>query len=200
MSPRVRAATPADREVAVRSIVRAFADDPLLRFFFPGEDRYADGAPLFFGFLFDLDLEGGEVLVADDGLGVSLWEPAGPAAIAPAEVQRRWRQGVSPHLAPGEEDRMDAFETVATSIAAEGPHRYLGVLATDPGARGRGLAAAMLLSVFARDDADGTPARLETCTPDNLPYYERYGFAVHAEADIPGGPRLWELVRRPAAG
>lgn len=196
--PTVRAAAPDDREIALRTIVRAFERDPLLRFFFPADERYAAAAPVFFGFIFDLDLEDGEVLVAGDGLAVSLWErPREVAASQDDDLERRWDALVVPYLRPDEDERIGRFEAAARSIAAEGPHRYLGVLATDPDHHGRGLARAVLEPVFARDDADRIPTKLQTCTPNNLPFYERFGFRVHAETTIAGGPLLWELVRAP---
>lgn len=193
----VRAATLEDREVVLRTIVRAFGDDPLLRFFFPTQDRYAIAAPLFFGFIFDLNLEDGEIVLADEGLAAALWEPPRGTGTSREDIDRRWEALVSPHLLPDEEDRIARFEAATTEIAVEGPHRYLGVLATDPDARGRGFARAVLGPVLARDDAEGVPAHLETCTPENLPFYERFGFRVHAETTIQGGPVLWELVRDP---
>lgn len=195
----VRAATTDDRDVVLRTIVRAFEDDPLLRFFFPSQERYAAAAPLFFGFIFDLNLADGEILVADDGLAAALWEPPLGTGVSRKEIDRRWKALVSPRLLPDEEDRIARFETATTAITVEGPHRYLGVLATDPDARGRGLARAVLEPVLARDDQEAVPAHLETCTPTNLPFYERFGFRVYGETTIDGGPVLWELVRSPRA-
>jgi GNAT superfamily N-acetyltransferase len=195
--PHSRLATVADRDRALRTIVRGFTDDPLLRFFFPTDERYASGAPVFFGFLIDLNLEGGEVLIADEGLAAALWTPPGGPGIAEAEIDRRWEETVSPHLRRDEESRMDRFEAASKRVSPEGPHRYLGVLATDPDARGRGLARAVLEPVLARNDTDGVPAHLETCTPGNLPFYERFGFSIHGETTIEGGPHLWELIRPP---
>jgi GNAT superfamily N-acetyltransferase len=196
-TPQVRRATHEDREVSLRTIVRAFEADPLLRFFFPEEPSYAVGAPAFFGFLLDIRLDGGEVLLADDGLAVALWTPPGGLELSDEDIDRRWADEVSPRLHDGEEARIDRFERAHERIAPEGPHRYLGVLATDPDHRGRGLARAVLDPVIARDDADGMPSHLETCTPANLPFYARFGFDVHAETTIEDGPRLWELVRSP---
>ncbi len=195
----VRSATIEDREVVLRTIERAFEQDPLLRFFFPSDERYATAAPVFFGFIFDLDLEDGEILVAKGGAAVSLWEPPREReSPQDDELERRWDALVVPSLLPDEQGRIGRFEAAATAIAVAGPHRYLGVLATDPDHRGRGLARSVLDPVFARDDADGTPAHLQTCTPENLPFYERFGFTVHAATTIEDGPRLWELVRSPA--
>jgi GNAT superfamily N-acetyltransferase len=195
----VRTATPADRDVALRTIVRGFVDDPLLRFFFPDVERYEVGASVFFGFLIDLNLRGGEVLLAEDGLAVALWSPPGGLGIPEPEIDDRWRAEVSPRLHDDEEARMDRFEAASDRLRPDGPQHYLGVLATDPAHRGRGLARAVLEPVLSRADAGDVPAHLETCTPENLPFYGRFGFEVTAETTIEGGPVLWGLVR-PARG
>jgi len=195
--PSVTIATPADRPAALRTIVRGFHADPLLRFFFPHDETYAAQAQVFFGFLLDLNLEGGEVLLADDGLAVALWTPPDGLGISDEEIDGRWSADVSPHLEDGAEARLDRFERATKDVAPEGPHRYLGVLATDPDHRGRGLARAVLEPVLERDDADGIGAHLDTCTPENLPFYERFGFGVFGETTIEGGPLLWGLVRAP---
>ena len=46
-------------------------------------------------------------------------------------------------------------------------------------------------------DRHGVAAYLETQNPVNVPFYERRGFVVSNEVEIPGGgPRMW-LMRRP---
>ena len=44
-------------------------------------------------------------------------------------------------------------------------------------------------------EARVAPAFLETATSENLDFYERFGFSVLAEADVPGGPHIWGLWR-----
>ena len=41
---------------------------------------------------------------------------------------------------------------------------------------------------------------LEAGNPRNVPYYERLGFKVIADADAPeGGPHIWFMQRNPLA-
>ena len=88
--PIARPATRDDREVAVLSIVRAFAADPLVRWFFPDDGTYVQRASTFFGLLFDGRVDDGNVHVAGDGAAVSMWDPPGGGSIAQAELDRRW--------------------------------------------------------------------------------------------------------------
>ena len=49
-----------------------------------------------------------------------------------------------------------------------------------------------------RIDEDALPAFLETSAPDNLGYYERFGFLVTAESTLPNGIPLWGMRRQPS--
>jgi len=51
--------------------------------------------------------------------------------------------------------------------------------------------------MLARIDDDALPTFLDTSAPDNLGYYERFGFRVTAESTLPNGIPLWGMTRRP---
>ena len=50
---------------------------------------------------------------------------------------------------------------------------------------------------MARADAERSPAYLDTSAEWNLPYYERFGFAVSAESRLPDGVLVWGMTREP---
>jgi ribosomal protein S18 acetylase RimI-like enzyme len=77
------------------------------------------------------------------------------------------------------------------------PHWYLAFVGTDPDHRGRGAGRAVIDPVLARCDAEGLGAYLESSKPENLPYYERFGFVVTGRIDLPGGPPVWPMWRGP---
>lgn len=80
------------------------------------------------------------------------------------------------------------------------PHWHLLAFGTAPEVRGHGYGEALMLSGLARCQADGLPAHLETSNPDNIPYYERFGFEVTGAVDPPGGwPRNWLMRYTPQA-
>jgi GNAT superfamily N-acetyltransferase len=192
---KVRPATRADRDLVVAVFVEGFVDDPLLRFFFPDDPTYPRFAATFFGFLVDLNLDGGEIFLAGSGQAAALWTPPGGPGLTGPQIAARWEREVAPRLPDDALERLDRFEAAAERIAPPAGLRYLGVLATHPSHRHRGCARAVLAWVLERDDQDGVGVHLDTGTPDNLPFYERFGFEVHAETDIEGGPHLWSLVR-----
>ncbi|SEH73709.1 Acetyltransferase (GNAT) family protein [Mycolicibacterium rutilum] len=81
----------------------------------------------------------------------------------------------------------------------EEPHWYLAVIGSDPTVRGTGFGQALMRSRLDRCDAEYAPAYLESSNPDNIPYYERFGFRVTGEIRLPeGGPSLWPMWRQPA--
>jgi ribosomal protein S18 acetylase RimI-like enzyme len=79
----------------------------------------------------------------------------------------------------------------------EKPHWYLAFLGVEPSEQGKGLGSALLRPVLNRCDAERTPAWLETTNERNLPLYERHGFKVVNECDIPNGPHFWGMWREP---
>lgn len=78
------------------------------------------------------------------------------------------------------------------------PHWYLAVIGSDPTARGTGLGQALMRSRLDRCDAEHAPAYLESSNPDNVPYYQRFGFVITGEIQLPdGGPSLIPMWRQP---
>jgi predicted N-acetyltransferase YhbS len=78
------------------------------------------------------------------------------------------------------------------------PHWYLMGLATDPPKQRTGVGTALVRPVLDRCDGAKLGAYLETQKQANVPYYERFGFRVVNEIDLPkGGPHLWLMWRNP---
>jgi ribosomal protein S18 acetylase RimI-like enzyme len=194
-APEVRRLDPAERASAVATVVAAFATDPLLRWVWQEDERYAGCAPAFFGLLTDLRLAGGEVWVADGGGSVAMWDPPGGLYARPAEDP--WPP-MHATFTRAEQARWASFDAAVAVPMDAPPHWYLGVLATEPGRQGRGLGSAVVGPVLAAADRTGQDAWLETMSERNLVLYGRLGFEVAREIALPdGGPTCWLLRRRP---
>ncbi|HEY8216486.1 MAG TPA: GNAT family N-acetyltransferase [Acidimicrobiia bacterium] len=194
----VRRATADDRAVSVRTAARAFVGDPFIRHLLPDDDRYEAHAEAFFGLLFDVRLAGGDLWCTDDCAAVAQWTPPGGNRRGDAWVDEQF-DAVTGSLHELTYERMEALDALLAPGWPAEPHWYLGVLATDPGAPGRGLGSAVLAPGLARADADGLAAYLVTATEANVAFYRRRGFGVYVEVDLPDGPHVWMLERRPSA-
>lgn len=187
---------------SVRAVLgRAFFDDPVMTWLLPDDAARAKGLPILFGALARFHYVGlgaAEVALADDGTigGATLWAPPD-----------HWKQSqlsellMTPWMIRAFGRRVQVGAEIAEFMKkthpAE-PHWYLSTIGTDPEHRGTGLGRALLDSRLERVDAEHAPAYLESSKPENVPYYERFGFEVTDELVVPsGGPTLWAMWRNP---
>jgi GNAT superfamily N-acetyltransferase len=197
LRPTVRRATLADVPALAGSLARAFRDDPVFRWLFPvGHSREERSAAFFTTELRHVHLRHDEVWTAQEGAAAALWDPPGGWRVPPSTLVRQGSTlvrllGVRTPLALLGLNRVESRHPST-------PHWYLAFLGTDPPSQGRGLASAVLAPVLGRCDAEGTPAYLETATPENVPFYEHHGFAVTGEVTLPRGPLLWLMTRPPS--
>lgn len=74
------------------------------------------------------------------------------------------------------------------------PHWHLGPVAIEPSLQRQGIGSALLTAFCAQRDADGAVAYLETDRQSNVHFYQKFGFAVVAEANVMGVPN-WFMSR-----
>ncbi len=195
--PEVLRCAPSGRERALATVVAAFAADPLLRWVWPDDERYAACAPGFFDLLVDVRLEGGEVWTADGGAAVAMWDP--PGGLYREVPGERWtaaQRGFSQR----ERDCWHTYDEAMSVPKDAGPHWYLGVLATEPARQGTGLGRAVTAPMLAAADRAGHPAYLETASEGNVGIYRRLGFEPVRDVTMPdGGPTCWLMRRDPRA-
>jgi GNAT superfamily N-acetyltransferase len=193
----IRAAEIRDVEGAVAMLAEAFADDPLMHFFFGGNADGIKGATTrFFSILMRARLGmGAPVLVGQsDGLrGVAMgYGVARPDW--PKSLEDEW-DAFEADL-PGLADRFTAYDRVSDACKPREDHYYLGVLGVAPASQGAGTGRALLKAFcdLSRASEGSQGVYLETATPTNVRFYERHGFAVRGEADL-GGVHLWCMFR-----
>ncbi|MBH1936066.1 GNAT family N-acetyltransferase [Streptomyces sp. AV19] len=187
----IRPATPADIPAAVRTLTRAFTGYPFIRHIVAADDHEERLRRFQELFLTEVGMPFGRVWVADDGRGAAaVWttpdRDPGPAVA-----------GLGPRVGELSGDRAAAFESAERALE---PHRpkepvwFLATVGVDPGRQGQGLGRAVLEPGLETAARAGYPAFLETSTESNVRFYERLGFAVTAEVELPdGGPRTWCL-------
>lgn len=196
----VRPASRTDVPALSVTLGKAFYDDPVMMWLLPDDDvRKRKLHKLFASITRYHHLSRGGVEVAPDGAGIgaaALWDPPG-----------EWKQtrGEELRAMPG---LLLTFGTALTrglavtemmkTLHPEEPHWYLAVIGSDPSVRGKGFGNALMRSRLDRCDAEYAPAYLESSKPENVPYYERFGFEVTGEFRLPdGGPPLFPMWRKP---
>jgi ribosomal protein S18 acetylase RimI-like enzyme len=140
--------------------------------------------------------ENGFIWEAGDALGVAAW-------VAPGGSEA-WSRGVSATLEvvpaitdDGGRRHATLWEWVEERVPDE-PLWVLDHIGVDPAYQGQGVGRRLIEHGLALVDADGVAAFLETGTARNVGYYERFGFRVVLEGDVPdGGPHIWFMRRDP---
>jgi GNAT superfamily N-acetyltransferase len=194
--PDIRRLRRDEHDRALTMVVAAFRADPQVRWYFPDDASYEEGARTFFGVLLDLRLDGGEVWVADDCAAVAMWNPPGGNLIGPDVAGQRYAQALAGLPSPGSE-RASAVDHAVDRLLPSEAHWYLGVLACHPHRRGQGLASAVVEPVLASADRARLPVALETSTKANVAYYTRRGFAVAGETAVADGLTVYVMRREP---
>ena len=198
--PPIRRADEADRDELAAALTRAFADDPVIAWLFPDESSRAIRTERTFQIYLRDTLRVGEVFTTADRTGASMWKPPGKWKLEKLQLARQL-----PALAQAFGRRITALIQMENQVEAlhpDEPHWYLAVLGTDPVAQGKGIGAALLRQVTDRCDANGEAAYLESSKPDNVPYYERFGFKVTGEVTLGkhnDGATMWMMWRDPQA-
>jgi len=103
-----------------------------------------------------------------------------PALVGGTGIARAWRTLRWAH----EWSRRDPETT----------HWHLGPVGVDRHLQGRGIGTTLLHAFCERMDARRATAYLETDKPENVPFYERFGFQVVADATVLGVPN-WFMIR-----
>jgi ribosomal protein S18 acetylase RimI-like enzyme len=195
----------AEGQVAASGAVlaRAFADDPLFTHSLSDPVERERLMPPFmtawtrYGLLFGVvDVTAGPVEAS------AIWFPPGAGIRRPQE--RRDQAGVTAAVSAfseGARARLDAVVHHLSGVreAAQSiPHWYLMFIGVDPARQGLGLGGLLLRVGLARADQDGVDCHLLSLPPRNVPFYQRYGFEIAVEGDVPdGGPHFWFMRRRP---
>jgi ribosomal protein S18 acetylase RimI-like enzyme len=197
--PDVQPARKADIRELSHTLSRAFFDDPVVSWCVPEAPRRAKGLPRMFATMTRYHFLGaGASELATDGAHIAaaaLWDPPG-----------RWKQSrlESMLMMPGflhafgtSGKRGKVVDELMKKHHPEEPHWYLAVIGSDPTFRGGGYAHALMQSRLDRCDTEHAPAYLESSSPENVSYYQRFGFEVTGEIVIPDGPTLWPMWREP---
>jgi len=184
---------------AIAMIARAFHHDPFSVYVYPDEAKRRRSLPLMFSIALRYTLRYGEITTTPDITGAACWLPPENTTV---DIHRLLRIGAlttSLQLGLPELLRLNDAEAYMKSThkrCSAGPHWYLWVLGVDPRLHGQGIGGTLIRTGLERADASGLPCYLETMNTNNVPLYQKFGFAIASEGDIPGSSlRMWGMVR-----
>jgi GNAT superfamily N-acetyltransferase len=191
-------ATRAEIPTAVETLARAFYADPVWSWAFPDPGRRLAQHRAVWGLVAEAALDYGSAWLTGESAAVALWIPPGKPELRP-EDEARLEGMLSELLGDGAARVLQTFDRFEAAHPRSEPHYYLSLLGTHPDQRGRGLGMGLLAATLERIDTEAAPAFLESSNPINTPRYERLGFAICGEFELPeDGPSVTQMWRDPA--
>ncbi|MBW1901551.1 MAG: GNAT family N-acetyltransferase [Deltaproteobacteria bacterium] len=173
-----------------RCLARAFYDDPTSLFLFPHDNTRMDDLENMYLFVLHEFSSHGVVYVEDSVHGAAVWQaPSPPKSGSDEELLSMLPETALP--------RLGLLGGVMAEAHIHEPHWYLAAIGTEPSHQGQGIGTAILGPILDQCDQSQLPAYLESSKESNIPFYERLGFRVTGELQVPDGPKLWPMLREP---
>ena len=175
----------------------AFAEDPLMRWFFPDDDTRPHSCAALFGLFAEEYLAVGRVDVVrrTRPVAVAMWRWPGGAAVEQPESLPTPPGLMTALMGAGRAAEVGAAMRVVGELRPPEPYAYLHLLGVDPGSQRQGLGGEVLEPGLEAARGAGLTACLETMNPANVPFYEAHGLSVRHEVRLAaGGPTVWAMA------
>ena len=187
--------------LAARLLGRAMRDNPINRRAFAIADnarREQALARFFLPVLLGLCARGEVQAAFHDNALVGVCGLAPPKRCQPTPIEKLQ---IAPTLLlrnpPATALRVMSWTGAWTKADPKTPHWHLGPVAVAAELHNQGIGSRILHAFCARMDAESGLAYLETDKPENVRFYERFGFRVTNEAQVLNIPN-WFMTRAPA--
>jgi ribosomal protein S18 acetylase RimI-like enzyme len=193
--------SPSQIKHAAVVMAQAFFEDPYFTFILPEAGKRARILPWLFERTIRYGQRYGRVFTTPGLEGVAMW--LGPQNTGLA-VMGALRTGL--FLLPLKLSRQELERSLSLANYAEKLHKksvtrrhwYLYGLGVEPSRQGQGIGGALLRPILAQADRERLACYLDTNNEFNVPFYERYGFAVISQGRAQStGPKTWGMLRRP---
>ena len=189
---------------AAQMFARAFRADPVYSVLFPDHAEREQSLQRLFGAVTGYSLVYGLVHTTPDLEGVACWLAPGKTEVTPWGMLRtgfglaRAVARFNPRARRDFQAALNYMDEIHKRLVP-GPHWYLWALGVEPGKHGQGIGSRLLQPVLARASQEGLPCYLETEAEANVAFYQKHGFRVMSDGQVPGpGYRIWTMLRQAA--
>jgi ribosomal protein S18 acetylase RimI-like enzyme len=192
---------PSQRHRAAALLARAFHDDPVYRLTMSDEGKRASALTWLFERVVRYCILYGHTFTTPRLEGIAGWLPPGHSKLTLGRIIRSGLHATPLKLGLPAYRRFDTYMTYADKLHARlapRSHWYLWVIGVEPACQGQGIGSKLLRPILARADADGVPCYLETEGERNVRFYEKHGFKVAHQGQVPRlGAQVWAMLREP---
>lgn len=174
--------------LAAAVLMRAFHDDPMFTYILPDASTRPDKLLRFFGAGIQYGLLFGEVYTTPKFEGVAIWMKPGYTDVTFMRMLRSGMISLPVNLGFGAFQRFMKMVDYTDKLHLQtitGGHWVLLSLGVDPDEQQRGIGSALIQPVLAKADSMGQACYLETEKEVNVRFYQRHGFHVAAEGQVP---------------
>lgn len=192
----------ADLDRAAQVLARAFHDDPGIVWLLPNEGQRR--RLLFWNHrkFLRYGLRAGHVYTTPDSVvGIATWLPPERPMMGLMDAVRLGLLALPFKASPLQFVRFTAMMSMFEKMHKKDVpkrHWYLNVLGVEPERQGQGVGGRLIAPILEQADRDRLPCYLETGKEINVTFYQKHGFEVVKEGDLPlGGPRWWTMLREP---
>lgn len=192
---------PADVREAWNVLARAFFDYPFMTYLQPDPVKREEFLAWYLGFTIRVGRKCGKILSTPGLKGVVVWLPPKSCWVSTKQfikagmLEMPFRMGLITCKRTLANDQF--LEDIRKKIAPK-EHWYLWAIGVDPAYKNQGIGSALMKPVLIEADNKGDVCYLETHLKSNLPWYEKQGFEVVFQGEIPGySLPVWTMIRQP---
>jgi len=182
-----------ERPRIYRSLALAFEDDPVSSFIFPRAAGRVERLERFYALSVPTLTRDGRLLTNIGLNGGAVWQAPNP--VRPRPLLQFWTLARLIATLGRQTAAGARLAQTLERVHLREPHWYLGILGTAPAHQGQGLGSALMQPILDECDEQGIISYLESSKVENIPFYERHGFSVIEEVQIPDGPKMWPMRR-----
>lgn len=182
-------------------LASAFFDYPLMTYLQPDPLKRKKFLSWYLGFTIRIGRKYGKILSTPELKGVAVWLPPKACWVSDKQfinagmLETPFRMGLKAFKRILVNDNY--LEEIRRKNAPE-DHWYLWAVGVDPAHKYQGIGSALLKPVLIEADNTGIDCYLETHLKSNLSWYEKLGFKVIVEGEIPGySIPVWAMIRHP---